>query len=477
MSDAQTPGSPDASGRGDEPATPTDHDVEVERLRIEVEELRAKQASGTKARRHRSIPWRRISRWTLLVVAGLLAIFSVLIIWVRDELLDTNTWVNTMAPVAASPAVQSAIANDVTNQLFEKADIQTKVKDNLPPNAAFLAAPLTNQLRSFSNDAAKKLVASDRFQNRWNDINRRAHNAIVAVLTGEQKGKVSFSGGKVTLDLSSVTTDLQGRLQSSGISALQGVNLGNGQITLVSSPNLQKVQKATKVLKGIAFLFPVLALGCLAGAIALSRDRRRGLLAAALALSIAMVVLLALMAVLRNIYLDEVVSPRLPADAASDIYNAIVHFVRQSAQVVFAVGVIGAVAAALAGPSRAAVATRRTVRGGLDSLKEGAQARGWDFGPAGIWIGRHRGALRIGILVAAFLVLIIWSQPTAWVVLGLALIVALLFALVELLGRAPPAGEDDSAAKQGDQVDLVRTPAAADEGKESNHAQRPPPVP
>ena len=32
--------------------------------------------------------------------------------------------------------------------------LQTKVQDALPPNAAFLTGPLTNQLQSFSNTAA-----------------------------------------------------------------------------------------------------------------------------------------------------------------------------------------------------------------------------------------------------------------------------------------------------------------------------------
>jgi hypothetical protein len=449
MTESARPGQPDADGGRDQSASAAVQERELERLRVEVEELRSQRETETNRRRRRSIPWRRISRWTLLVVGGLLAIMSVLMIWVRDTLLDTNAWVDTIAPVAASPAVQSAIANDVTTQLFEKADVQTKVKDALPPNAAFLAAPLTNQVRSFSNTAAKKVVGSDQFQNLWVDINRKAHNAVVAVLTGEQKGRISTSGGKVTLDLSSVTSNVQSKLQSSGISALQGVSLGNGQITLVSSPTLQKVQGATRVLKGLAFLFPVLALGCLAGATALARDRRRGLLAAALGLSIAMVVLLAILAVLQNIYLDEVVSARLPSDAASDIYNAIVHFVRQSAQVVFAVGVIVAVGAAIAGPSRAAVATRRAVRGGLDGVTTAREARGWDLGPAGSWVGQHRGGLRVGVLVGAFLVLLIWSQPTAWVVLGLALVVVLLLGLIELLGHAPPPGEESADERPG----------------------------
>ena len=54
---------------------------------------------------------------------------------------------------------------------------------------------------------------------------------------------------------------------------------------------------------------------------------------------------------------------------------------------------MGVIVAALAGPSRAAVATRRTFQGGLDRLKETTQARGWDFGPVGTWVGRNHRAL------------------------------------------------------------------------------------
>jgi hypothetical protein len=398
------------------------------------------QAGGATPGRRRDSRRRRLARGTLLVVGCLLAIFSVLIIWVRAELLNTDAYVATMAPLASSPAVQNAIATDISNQLAAKVDVQAKVKDALPPSAASLAAPLASQLQSFTYNAAKRVVSSDRFQSRWVSINRNAHSAIVAVLTGEQKGRVSTAGGKVTLDLSSVTSQLQSRLESSGVTAFQNVNLGNGQIVLLDSPTLQTVQGATKVLKGLAYLFPVLALGCLAGVVALTKDHRRGVLRAAVWLAGAMVALLALIAVLRQIYLGEVVSPRLPSDAANDIFNALFAFVRLGAIIVFAVGVVVALAAALAGPSRPAVATRRTVRDGL------GRARRQDLGPAGRWVGRNRGALRIGILVGAFLVLVSWNQATGWVVLGLALIVAVLFGIVELFGR--PSLPRDSAGTE-----------------------------
>jgi hypothetical protein len=94
---------------------------------------------------------------------------------VRAELLNTDAYVATMAPLASSPAVQNAIATDISNQLAAKVDVQAKVKDALPPSAASLAAPLASQLQSFTYNAAKRVVSSDRFQSRWVSINRNAH--------------------------------------------------------------------------------------------------------------------------------------------------------------------------------------------------------------------------------------------------------------------------------------------------------------
>ncbi len=47
----------------------------------------------------------------LIVLASLLAIVSVLVVFVRNEVLDTNTYVATVGPLASDPAIQSAVAN------------------------------------------------------------------------------------------------------------------------------------------------------------------------------------------------------------------------------------------------------------------------------------------------------------------------------------------------------------------------------
>ena len=59
--------------------------------------------------------------------------------------------------------------------------------------------------------------------------------------------------------------------------------------------------------------------------------------------------------------------------------------------------------------------------------------------------------------MGAFLVLLIWSQPAAWVVLGLVLIIAVVFAVIELLGRASTS-EATAADKQAAAVDVDEDP-------------------
>jgi hypothetical protein len=57
-------------------------------------------------------------------------------------------------------------------------------------------------------------------------------------------------------------------------------------------------------------------------------------------------------------------------------------------------------------------------------------------------VGAHKRALRIGAVVVAALALVFWSRPTGKVVIGLALALLVVLAIIEFLGRpveaAPP---------------------------------------
>jgi len=82
------------------------------------------------------------------------------------------------------------------------------------------------------------------------------------------------------------------------------------------------------------------------------------------------------------------------------------------------------------------------------------------LGPVGPWVGRYRGALRIGIVALGPVVLFAWSNPGLWVVLGVILGVLLLLWAVEAIGRGYPSPEadgDEPASKASEQAGTGRT--------------------
>ena len=118
------------------PATDREDPQELDRLRSEVAELRARLATTEPGR---STPaggppevsstrrrgwWRPFVVVTLVLVAAVLAPASVVARWAHDEVADTDRYVETVAPLAQDPAVQQAVVDRVTAELFARIDVK-----------------------------------------------------------------------------------------------------------------------------------------------------------------------------------------------------------------------------------------------------------------------------------------------------------------------------------------------------------------
>src|SRR5271167_2954298 len=77
--------------------------------------------------------WRRITSWVLVVLACLLAVVSVLVVFARNQLLNTDAYVSTVAPLATNPAIQTQVATRVSDELIARTDLSQRVKGALPP--------------------------------------------------------------------------------------------------------------------------------------------------------------------------------------------------------------------------------------------------------------------------------------------------------------------------------------------------------
>src|SRR5262245_5983143 len=162
----------------DSELTPSER-AELVRLRREV----ANEAG------HRSTAARGL-RWTaavaLLVIAAVLGAASVVAGFVRGQLLNTDRYVETVAPLVRDPAVQDAIAARLTDVIVTQLNL-TRLTQQLadaleqrgaPTQLDGLVGPAVNGLTSFIHDQVRTVVASDQFADVWNTANRVAHSEI-----------------------------------------------------------------------------------------------------------------------------------------------------------------------------------------------------------------------------------------------------------------------------------------------------------
>ena len=117
----------------------------------------------------RVLGWVRSIFSTLLIVIGVLGlVLSPLAIWGRNLLLNTDRYVQTMAPLASNPGVQSALVAAVDRQVEANLDVSSLVGGVLPPKAAkALSGPLQNAVSGLINNIATNFVQSKAFATIW----------------------------------------------------------------------------------------------------------------------------------------------------------------------------------------------------------------------------------------------------------------------------------------------------------------------
>jgi hypothetical protein len=412
--------------------------AEVERLHEQIDELKRRneelESSGSTPPRQLG---RKIGAVILIVLASVLAPISTMGVWLRNQVTDTDRYVETVQPLVSNPAIQTLVADRVTQRLFEQVDVQSAIEEALPERAAFLSGALASGLETVVREATLRVVESDQFRELWTAANRFAHEQMVAVLTGEPSGVITTKDGVVSLDLSGIASEVVDQLKARGIDIFDSVNIDPGRFTIqiFQSDMITRAQVAFDAFDAVATVLPWITVLLFAGGILLFPNRRRGALWSAVGLCLGMGVLLLALAIGRTIYLGAVPSSVIPGDAASAFFDTLVRFLRQGARVLLAIGILGLLACVIFGPGRNAVRFRGWIGRMLGRASDEAEERGVDFGVVGKWVGRNLTALRIGVGVLAAIVLIAWDQPTATVVFVVAFIAVLILGVIEVVGR------------------------------------------
>jgi hypothetical protein len=361
--------------------------------------------------------------------------------------------VETVAPLATSQPVIDDVAAAVTTAIFEQIDVEAELEANLPPKLAFAAGPIASQVKSVTNDLVVKALETDQFDALWRAVNRQASASVIATLTGaETSTALQVVNGQVILDLSPVLADVKTRLSEAGVSIAANLPTTAPEVTLpvANIDYLVQARQLVKLLNTLAWLLPFLALLCFAGAVALSRNRRRTLITSALLVSGAALLLGLALGVGRAAYLDAVTSPAVSEQTASVVFDTVVRFLRNGLRVFFLLGLVVAFGAAVTGDAAWARSLRRT-SGRL--VTEGGKRSGLDTGRVGAFFAAHRTGYRV-VAVAVFGIgLFLLNPPTPasllWLVIGLLAVLVLL----EFLASTAPRPADEEADREAERVD------------------------
>ena len=405
---------------------------------------------------------------TLLIVIGcILAPISVVAVWTKNLVTDTDRYVETVAPMASDPAIQSAIADKITAEIFTQLDVtaitnqavDALAERGLPPLVATqlhaLSQPLSSGVESFVRTEVGKVVASDAFVNAWTTANRAAHQALVAALTGETREGITIENDTVSINLGPIIQEVKQRLIDRGFGLASRIPNVNPSFVLVQSDYIAQARGAFNLLNAIGNWLPVVAGFLLAIGIYVAKGHRRALVGVGLGLAGGMLVLGLALALFRTIYLNELPLGVLTRDAAAAFYDTLVRFLRLGLRTVLVFGLVLALAGFFTGRSTTAVRARAGLRKGIGWLRGGAEQAGFRTGPVGAWVYTYKKVLWIAVIAIAALVLVFWDQPTGKVILGITLGVLVALVIIEFLGRPPsPAAPELSEPESAVGTDL-----------------------
>ena len=209
----------------------------------------------------------------LLVLATLLWTVGIVAVWAQRQMLDTQNWVQTSDRLLENQQIREALSTAILQRVYASAPVETKLRETLPPNLQPLAGPIAAGLREVANRNAPKVLGSAAAQVAWEKANRTAHRQLLKVLNGDVA-----RGGTVTLNLHDLIAQVAaGTGLPAGVADRLPANLQ--QLQVLKTDKIEAAQKALKTAKTLVIVLIVVAVLLMAGAIALSTDRRRTVVA------------------------------------------------------------------------------------------------------------------------------------------------------------------------------------------------------
>ncbi len=333
---------------------------------------------------------RSILAWVLFALGTLVILVGSLTLWVKRQALDTDSWVATSSNLLEDDDVRMALSVYIVDELYTSADPQAALEERLPTNLQGLAGPIAGALRQPAVEGVDRFLQRPRVQDLWEDVNRVAHQELIAVLEDDTRGNITTGGGVVTLNLRTLVVNIGTEL-GFGDQLESRLPPDVGQIEILQSDQLEAAQTGVKLIKWMSWLVILIALACYAGAVWLARGRRSMLRNVGAALFIVGILLLVIRRVVGNYIIDALSSGESVRDAIGSTWVIGTSLLAEVAWALIIYGVVVLVGTWLAGPMSYATRARGAMAPGL----------------------RNRPELGWGALAVVYLLLVLWGPVPA----------------------------------------------------------------
>ncbi len=294
----------------------------------------------------------------ILAIATLLAILSIFAIWANRQLMNPTNWAKTSTALLQKQTIRTALSAYLIEQLYANVDVQAQVKSGLPSELAPLAGPISGALHNLAEQGAEKALEAPRVQSAWENANRTADEALVAIVKGGGS-RVQINGGTVSLNLREIVAKLATRLGlPAGIAEKLPASVAN--LKIVTSNQLGLARSGAKALHTLALVLTILTFALYILAMYLARGyRRRTLLWVGGSLVFAGLIVLLGRKIGQGQLVSAITSDASIEPAANDAYSVATSLLVQVAGAAIVIGVPVILSAWFAGPAHWAVSARR----------------------------------------------------------------------------------------------------------------------
>jgi hypothetical protein len=410
-------------------------------------------APGATGERPGGQRWRTVVAFILVVVGLVLAPVALLTAWARIELVDTDRFVSTFAPLAEDPDVQAFVADQVTAAIEEQVDVPTITKDlfdgleqlNLPPRAqdalGLLEGPATQGLQALIDRAVDRIVSSEAFADVWGTALRVSHRQFVAAMQGDPNAALDVSNDTLSVQLGPIVDTVKQRLEDQGIGLASAIPAIDRSIVIVQDDSIALVKTMYALAVAVGTWLPIVALVLLVAGVLIAKRRAAALVWTAAGFALSMILFAAGVGIGRAFFVGTVSPSIMPQETAVALYEQLVEIVRGAILALFVLSLLVAVIAWFTGPWRPARAARGLAGSAFASARGAAARHGVTTGAFGTWLDRWRGGAYALIVVVASAVVLFTRPITVGLVVWTVVLALLALLLVELLRRPPGSPE------------------------------------